>query len=150
MSTFGLTIRPCALFPALNWIRAIPMRFAYATRTVCCSWHFLFLTISTYLTIIATVAIYDIQLTIRYAVFLKQYERNPIGRWLMNLDGIGNNTMPDITLFLFFKAVGTVAVLMVVAGLVRWRGRVGHPVGIGVSTFQLGLACYLTYDESEA
>ncbi len=150
MSIIGLTIRQSVLLSALNWTSAIASRIAVAIRTVCCSWQFRFLSISTYLTVIALVAIYDVQLTIRYAVSLKQYEQNPIGRWLMNLDCIGENTIPDLTLFLCFKAVGTVAVLMVVTGLVRWRGRVGHPIGIGVSAFQIGLACYLTYVDTEA
>ncbi len=148
MRAIGLTIDRSAFFPKLNWLKAIPIRFVDAIQAACCSWQFAFLSISTYLTIIATVAIYDIQLTIRYAVSLKQYEQNPIGRWLMNLDRIDDNAIPDVTLFLALKAVGTIAVLVVITGLVQWRGRVGHPVGIGVSTFQFGLACYLTYVES--
>lgn len=120
------------------------MRRTQALQNAIDSWPFAILSLWAYLTAIATVAVYDIQLTIRYASCLKQYEQNPIGRWLMNLDRIGNNTMPDVTLFLVLKAIGTIAVLVIVSALVRWRGRIGHPVGIGVSTFQIALAFYLT------
>ena len=121
-----------------------------ATHVVICSWQFATLSVLSYLAIISTVAVYDMLLTIRYSVSLKQYEQNPLGRWLMNLDQLGMNTLPDLTLFLSLKVLGTISVLIVIVGLVRWRARVGHPVGLGVAAFQIALACYLTYMESNA
>lgn len=104
-----------------------------------------YLLISTYLTIVASVAIYDICLTIQYSRSLKQMEENPIGRWLMNLDRIQENVIPDLTLFLTAKSLGTLVVLVALVTLVLRYSRIGHPVAIGVSGFQLGLAAYLTF-----
>ncbi len=150
MNAFGLSIRQPANFPKLIYPSVIAKRIAQALRTTLCSWQLAALSVSVYLSTIAAVAVYDILLTIRYALYLKQHEQNPIGRWLMDLDRIGDNVLPDVTLFLALKVLGTVAVLVVVAGLVRWRGRIGHPVGIGVSAFQITLACYLTYVDTSA
>jgi hypothetical protein len=91
-----------------------------------------------------SVLIYDIMLTIRYAESLKQMEENPIGRWLMNLDDLKNNAMPNLALFLSLKGMGTVVVLITIYTLVRRLSRLGHPIATGVSFFQIGLAIYLT------
>lgn len=144
MSFFEVALRQPICFPIVKWFNIALKRVMNATKLFFCSWPFAVLSVSSYLAIIATVAVYDIQLTIRYAKSLKQYEQNPIGRWLMNLDQIGMNTLPDLTLFLALKIIGTLLVLFVIVGLVRWRARVGHPVGVGVASFQIGLACYLT------
>ena len=152
MSSFDLMVRQDVWFRVGNWLRmfsVIASRTMHAAHAFLCSWIFAVLSVSTYLVIISIVAIYDIQLTIKYALYLKQYEQNPMGRWLMNLDRISVNTLPDITLFLVLKAIGTMMVLVVIIGLVRWRARVGHPVGLGVAAFQVGLACYLTYVEAK-
>ncbi len=148
MRSFELTACQYSFLAAVHWAIAFSKRFVHAMGVVLCSGLVTVLSLSMYLAIIAAVALYDIQLTIRYATFLKQYEQNPIGRWLMNLDRIGMNTQPDLTLFLSLKALGTITVLVVILALVRWRARVGHPVGLGVSSFQIWLACYLTYMES--
>jgi len=136
--------------PIVSWFRVARKRVMHAARVVICGWPFAILSVSSYLAIISTVAVYDMLLTIRYSVSLKQYEQNPIGRWLMNLDQLGMNTLPDLTLFLSLKVLGTISVLIVIVGLIRWRARVGHPVGLGVAAFQIALACYLTYMESNA
>ena len=99
----------------------------------------------TYLTVIAAVAIYDIVLTLRYWESLKQLEENPIGRWLMNLDHVENGVMPNLTLFLILKGLGTLIVLLTIYTLIKRRGSIGHPIAAGVSSFQLGLATYLTF-----
>ena len=148
MSLFEVAVRQPICFPIVKWFNVASKRVMNATKFFFCSWPFAVLSVSSYLAIITMVAAYDIQLTIRYAISLKQYERNPIGRWLMNLDRIGTSATPDLTLFLALKIVGTLSVLFVIVGLVRWRARVGHPVGVGVASFQIGLACYLTYMES--
>lgn len=145
MSAFGLTISQPTLLPVRNRVQSIASVLAGAWRATRASWQVAAVFVTSYMTIIALVAIYDIHLTIRYASSLKQYEENPLGRWLMNLDRIDDNTLPDLTLFLSLKAIGTLIVLATVLGLVRWRGHMGHAVGMGVTSFQLGLACYLTY-----
>ena len=103
------------------------------------------LAISTYLAIVASVAVYDILMTVQYCRSLKQMEENPIGRWLMNLDHIQDDVMPNLTLFIAVKSLGTMVVLVTIVMLVLRYARIGHPVALGVSGFQLGLAAYLTY-----
>lgn len=98
-----------------------------------------------YLFIVGSVSAYDIILTIKYAAYLKYMEENPIGRWLMRLDELENGCLPDLTWFLTAKTIGTLFVLAGMAALILWKGKLGHPVAIGVSLFQLCLAAYLTF-----
>jgi len=113
--------------------------------TVYCSWRKSAISTATYLFVIASVAIYDILLTIQYRESLAELEENPIGRWLMNLDQVDQFAVPDLTLFLMLKSIGTIIVLITVYALVKRRGRIGHPIAAGVTTFQLVLATYLTF-----
>jgi hypothetical protein len=94
--------------------------------------------------IIALVSIYDMYLTVKYAQYLKYMEQNPVGRWLMQLDQLKSGAIPDLTLFLSAKSVGTLLVLVILALLYHHRRRIGHPVAVGVTTFQVVLAWYLT------
>ena len=103
--------------------------------------------VAIYWLIIASVSIYDMHLTVKYAGTLKSLEQNPVGRWLMQLDAIQHDAIPDTTLFLSFKSLGTVAVMLILAILIRQRARLGHPVAIGVTMFQLSLAWYLKYGD---
>ncbi len=111
-------------------------------------WFRSFLSPLLYSLIIAAVAVYDIVLTIQYAELLAQMEANPIGRWLMGAeytDIYAIEAPPNVWLFLFMKGFGTLIVLGVVNGLIRWRLNLGHAVATGVSLFQIGLAAYLWY-----
>lgn len=101
-----------------------------------------------YLFIIAAVSIYDMLLTIRYADTLKSLEQNPLGRWMMRLDEIEHGISPDLTLFLSVKSIGTLLVMLALLALVRYRARLGHPVGLGVAMCQLVLLWYLTLGET--
>ncbi len=107
-------------------------------------WQSSYLSVVSYLTVVATVAFYDMMLTIHYRISLKEMEENPIGRWLMNLDRIEVGMMPNVTLFIAMKTIGTLIVLTTILTLVIRSSRIGHPVAVGVSCFQLGLAVYLT------
>jgi hypothetical protein len=100
-----------------------------------------------YLLIVASVAVYDFVLTIRYSPMLQFMEENPLGRWLMGLDKLSRNfgETPDLTLFLTLKTIGTLTVLATMYLLFRWRSRIGHPVALGVSSYQIYLAGYLTF-----
>lgn len=103
-----------------------------------------------YLLIVAAVSLYDMMLTVKYAISLKYLEQNPFGRWIMRLDELENGMPPDLTLFLSAKSLGTVLVMGVIVALIRYRARLGHPVAIGVSIFQLMLAWYLTVGETQS
>lgn len=95
--------------------------------------------------IVGSVSIYDMILTVLYAPYLKSLEQNPVGRWLMQLDQIRNNEVPDLTLFLSVKTLLTIAVLTVLAFLYYRYRRIGQPVAMGVTSFQILLAMYLTF-----
>jgi hypothetical protein len=111
------------------------------------AWH-QSLSVTMYLLIVSAVSIYDMLMTVRYADTLKYMEQNPFGRWMMRLDELENGVPPDLTLFLSAKSLGTVLVMLVLFGLVRYRARLGHPVAIGVSICQLMLLWYLTVGEA--
>jgi len=108
-------------------------------------WKSSLIAIPTYLAIVASVAIYDIYMTVYYAATLKQMEQNPIGRLLMGLDEMEEGFMPNVSLFIAMKSLGTLIVLLSICFLTVRKARIGHPVAVGVSCFQLGLATYLTF-----
>jgi len=107
------------------------------------------LLLSVYLMIIGAISCYDMLLTVRYAESLQQLELNPIGRWLMQLDQIPSNKIPDVTYFLIAKGIGTAFVLFVIFMMTQRRAKFGHPVGLGVSFCQIALAIYLCYGTAE-
>ena len=82
-----------------------------------------------------------------YAVSLQHMEENPVGRWLMGLHNMSHSfgETPDLSFFLAMKILGTMLVLTTMYLLIRWRARIGNPVSIGVSSFQIFLASYLTF-----
>jgi len=102
-----------------------------------------------YLAVIGAISFYDMILTVRYAESLKQLELNPVGRWLMQLDHIPKNSIPDVSLFLLAKGFGTAIVLLVIFWITRRRARLGHPIGMGVSLCQILLVVYLCYGSLE-
>lgn len=118
-------------------------------RTTYTQWQASYVSVAAYLTVVASVAIYDMMMTIHYWVSLKQMEENPVGRWLMNLDRIEEGMMPNLTLFITMKSIGTLIVLLTIFALLKRYSRIGHPVAAGVSCFQLGLAAYLTFGTTE-
>jgi hypothetical protein len=102
-----------------------------------------------YLVTIGAISLYDMVLTVRYSQTLRQLELNPVGRWLMQLDQLPKNSLPDLTWFLAAKGLGTAIVLLVIFTITRRRARLGHPVGVGVSLCQIVLAMYLCYGTVE-
>lgn len=108
-------------------------------------WRASWISLISYLLIVGGISFYDIYLTIKYAESLEQYEANPIGRWLMGLDQLARAECPDVTLFVGCKTIGTLFVLAVMAILVLRWARLGHPIAMGVSLFQLTLGYILTF-----
>jgi hypothetical protein len=94
--------------------------------------------------IIGVISIYDMYMTVRYASSLKYMERNPVGRWIMQLDQLQNGELPDLTLFLSAKSIGTLMVVAIIAMLYRRRHQIAQPVALGVTLFQILLGGYLT------
>lgn len=110
-------------------------------------WHSTRFSTVFYLMIVAMVAVYDTIMTVLYAASLQFMEENPIGRWLMGLHNLNHSfgETPDLSFFLTMKVLGTLIVLTTMYLLIRWRSRIGNPVSIGVSSFQISLAFYLTF-----
>lgn len=110
-------------------------------------WHSTQFSSVCYLMIVSIVAVYDMIMTVTYSSSLQFMEENPIGRWLMGIHNMNHwyGQTPDLSFFLTMKVLGTVIVLTTMYLLIRWRARIGNPVSIGVSSFQILLAFYLTF-----
>lgn len=119
-------------------------KLEWTLATLARRWHRSSMPLFLYSVIIGLVSLYDMYLTVKYAMYLKYMEQNPVGRWMMQLDQVKNGSMPDLTLFLSAKSIGTLVVLIVLAVLYHRRRRIGHPVAVGVSSFQVLLLWYLT------
>jgi len=146
------------IVPIQTWMKeqiellgAISRTLAANIKSLYERWHSTRFSTVCYLMIVAIVAVYDTIMTVIYAASLQFMEENPIGRWLMGLHKL-NHTFgetPDLSFFLTMKVLGTITVLTVMYLLIRWRARIGNPVSIGVSSFQISLAFYLTFGVNE-
>ncbi len=96
-----------------------------------------------YYSVVSGVSLYDIYLTQRFAFCLREMELNPIARWIMRLDQLPPNAMPDLRVFLLLKTVGTVIVLFMIGKAISQKPTLGHSIGIGVTLFQLWLLWFL-------
>jgi hypothetical protein len=91
----------------------------------------------TFWSFIGIVSALDIYLIDRFRGVLAELEENPVGQFLIELDG------GDVGVFIRAKAFGTVFVLSVLAGLYVYRRRWSFPVTASVAAFQFGLLAYL-------
>lgn len=89
--------------------------------------------------IILFVSVYDTWLTIRFEECMMQHEENPIGRWLIKIEG------GDVGLFVRFKVAGTIFVMTVLGVMYRIRSRKYLPVTGSVAAYQAMLFVYLTF-----
>ena len=80
---------------------------------------------------------YDGYLVVRTGDMIEQFERNPVGKYLIHF----NNGDPSI--FLRVKAAGTVLALFALSVLHRRSRRLASPVEMGLVLFQSGLLFYL-------
>lgn len=141
-----LLVRSHNLNPTLNV--DIHELWSLAFRVVLCPfryWYKSTLALVLYLMIVSSIAAYDVAMTIKYASCLIDMELNPIGRWIMRLDSLPMGATPDVRIFLSLKILGTLVVLYTMYKLYRRKVRIGHPVALGVASFQLYLGYYLTY-----
>jgi hypothetical protein len=86
---------------------------------------------------VGAVSVYDGYLVIRTGEDIVQYERNPVGLYLLQCDH------GDPTLFLMTKALGTSAVLAALTVLYRRSPRLAFPVASTLMLFQAGLLLFL-------
>jgi hypothetical protein len=88
---------------------------------------------------VATVSAHDALLVVLNRANIGEYERNPVGRWLIELQG------GEVWLFVLVKLVGTAVVCAALVTLYQWRARLALLVGSGVAVFQMILLWYLTF-----
>jgi hypothetical protein len=91
------------------------------------------------LLLIATVSVYDAFLVILTDRVIQDTEWNPIGRWLIQWQG------GEVWLLLAAKFFGTSIVCGVLLTLFEYRQRIALLVTAGVSAFQGGLLCLLSW-----
>ena len=94
--------------------------------TLCCSW-------------IAVVSVHDALLVVAHHELINQFERNPIGRWLLQLDG------GEVWLLVVVKLAGTAAVCTVLVRLYQYRADIALTVAVVLSCLQLLLLLHLHY-----
>lgn len=86
---------------------------------------------------VAVVSLYDGYLVIRTGELILDFEKNPVGLYLIQLNG------GDPSLFLAAKAVGTFFVLAALAMLYQRAPRYAYPSATAVAAFQAGLLVFL-------
>lgn len=91
--------------------------------------------------LVAAVSVHDAMLVVLNADVIGEVERNPVGRWLIDVRG-GN-----VWLFVSLKFMGTAIVCATLVTLYEFRTRLALAVGSGVTAFQLALLWYLTFAE---
>ena len=98
------------------------------------SWTPFFLGIVTF---IGGVSAYDGYLVVRTGPMIRDFEQNPLGVYLLDCDN------GDPSLFLRFKAAGTLLSLTGLSVLQSRSRRLAGPVAAGMAAFQFGLLLYL-------
>jgi hypothetical protein len=83
------------------------------------------------------VSLYDGYLVVRTGDLIAQFEKNPVGLWLIQCD----DGQPDV--FLRVKAAGTVLTLAGLSLLHRHARRISVPVELALVLFQSGLLLFL-------
>ena len=92
--------------------------------------------LATMIAIITAVSVYDVYWSFKTADILHATEQNPIGTWLINLDG------GDISLFMTVKMVGTMMVILSIPALFNLNRRYGLVCAGGITIFQCLLMAY--------
>jgi hypothetical protein len=89
--------------------------------------------------LIMVVSVHDAMLVVLNVDVILEFERNPIGKWLIELQ------RGEIWLFVLTKLLGTAVVCTVLVMLYESRARHGLVAAAGVASFQMMLLCYLTF-----
>jgi hypothetical protein len=92
---------------------------------------------TTVLFFVGGVSAYDGYLVVRTGEMIRDFEKNPVGRYLIDR----NNGDP--ALFLRVKAAGTIVALTALAVLRNRSRRLAGPVAVGLVFFQCGLLIFL-------
>jgi hypothetical protein len=88
---------------------------------------------------IAAVSIYDAALVILCADVIALTEQNPVGQYLIRING------DDPSLFVLLKLVGTSVAVLVLLKLFQDFRHLAVPVATGVASAQMWLLLYLSF-----
>jgi hypothetical protein len=86
---------------------------------------------------VGAVSVYDGYLVLRTGEEICQFEKNPVGLWLLECNH------GDPALFLLAKGIGTSIVLASLTVLYRRSRRIALPVAYALLVFQTGLLIFL-------
>lgn len=90
--------------------------------------------------LVCAVAAVDVYWSIRLSNSLREHELNPIGCWLIHIDG------GSIALFMSLKFCGTTIALSIMPLLFfLYDFKIGYFVMVGVAAFMAALFCFLTW-----
>lgn len=87
---------------------------------------------------VAMVSVHDALLIVMNHQVIYEVEQNPIGRWLIEMQG------GDVWLFVLAKLAGTAVVCSLLVTLYEARARLATVAAVALAFFQLALLCYLT------
>ncbi|MGN6135957.1 MAG: hypothetical protein ACTHOU_15825 [Aureliella sp.] len=88
--------------------------------------------------IVAAVSVHDAALVVLNHEVISDFERNPVGKWLLDVQG------GDVWLFVLVKLAGTALVCAVLITVFQYCRRYGIVSAAALASFQIGLLCYLT------
>jgi hypothetical protein len=88
---------------------------------------------------IAAVSVHDVALVVLNHEVILQFERNPIGRWLIEVNG------GSVWLLVGVKLCCTSLVCTVLVGIYSTMRAIGFAVTVGLASFQAWLLLYLTF-----
>lgn len=130
---------------AANLRLAIAWLFSLTGRIMCSTCALLLCKV-----IIGIVSGYDIFLTIKYVESLPWMEMNPIGRWLMDLNGdlsLGGReaSVQQTAAFISSKVAGNFITFAVIDGMAQWRRPMAAAIATVVASFQLCLLFHLLF-----
>lgn len=91
------------------------------------------------LVFIAAVSVHDAMLVILNSAVISQFERNPIGQWLID---VANG---EVWLFVLLKLTGTAVVCATLVALYEHSRHLGVTVTSALAVFQAGLLMYLCF-----
>ena len=132
----SLSLHPTArntMFPPAEVNRALAQFFCNRWSLLVCKF------------LIGLVSAYDIYLTIKYVEYLGNYELNPVGRWLMQLDNGPDCELKQVAGFITAKFAGNFIALSVIELVASWKRHLATAVAFPVVLFQLGLLYYLIF-----
>jgi hypothetical protein len=88
--------------------------------------------------VIAAVSVHDAILVVLHSQTIRDFEKNPVGRWLIDLHG------GEVWLFVLTKLFGAALVCAILVTLYQSRRRMALVVAGALTCFQIGLLLFLS------